>query len=1265
MEREIAGLWREVLGVDRVGVHDPFFAMGGHSLLAVQLVSRISQRYGVEVPLRDLLQATTVATQAEHVRTLRAARDQTHDALPDTGGVASHPNERYEPFPLTEVQEAYWVGRSGEFELGAVSTHSHVEIENDVEPERVGGALRILIARHEMLRAIFRPDGQQQILADVPPYAIEVIDARGMTRSAFDACVEGIRAEISHEVKPLDRWPLFEIRALRVSDTRTRYCMSFDLIVGDASSWQLVFRELGDLLGDRGAMLQPLELSFRDYVLAERALRDSPRYERSLGYWRERLADLPPAPQLPLAAKPAAIERPRFTRLTSGLQADTWRRLKVLGAEAGLSPSGLLLAAFAEVLAAWSSEPAFTINLTLFNRLPLHPQVDEIMGDFTSLNLLAVDHSGHDTFLERAQRLQRQLWSDLDHRYVGGVRVLRELARQTGSKPGAAMPVVFTSTLGLGEPGEEASVMAQLTRLGEVVHNITQTPQVWLDHQVFERDGGLAYNWDAVEGLFPAVLLQDAFEAYGRLLERLGGDQKSWQERWLDVVPLEHRQQQASINLTDRPVREATAQELFVDQVRLRPNQPAVKTPRRTLSYAELYRLSNRLGRRLSERQANRDSPIAIVMEKGWEQVVAVLGTLMAGAPYLPIDPTAPLSRLHRLLSDGKATIVLTQSCLDRTLGWPLGVERICVDQDGQLPIEDGPLETRVQSSDLAYILFTSGSTGTPKGVMIEHRSIVNRVLDVNRRFSVTADDRVFALTSLHHDLSVYDIFGSLAAGATLIFPDERTEREPGHWLEVMSRERVSVWNSVPAFMEMLLEHAQEMPESLRLVLLSGDWVPVTLPRRIASLVDGVRVIALGGPTETTVWDICQSADDVDETRPSIPYGRPMENARYFIANEKLEPRPHWAAGELYIGGIGLARGYWADEELTRARFLLHPETGERVYRSGDRGRFRPDGRIEILGRSDAQLKIRGHRIEAGEIEKRLVQHRRIRKALVVAAGERGRQHLVAYCVPSGAESPEPEDLRRFLAETLPDHMLPPNFVALDEIPLTSNGKLDRSRLPECAAGAPAEANGDEGLETELASRIARHVAGVLGIERLGSREDWLALGATSVDMVRISNLLDGDLGYRPKIDDLYRQPTAERIATLCEDQRRERDGADASSVALQFWGNNPLSKRYQPIVDPAARDAFTRSQTGLRGITERASWVSLETDEIRRAQTTKPGSVELTAISLFARSPVSGSTSCSATYGKTSKWDDRSTVIHRRAVSTRCRPTLTSSRVA
>lgn len=1038
------------------------------------------------------------------------------------------PESRYEPFPLTDMQHAFWVGRSGVLELGTVANHGYYEIEgHDLDLEQLNWALQKIIERHDMLRAVVLPDGQQQVLKQVPPYQIEVLDLRGQKDQVVVSEIEAIRQQMSHQVLPANEWPLFDFRATQLDGERVRLHISYDLQIFDAWSLFLLFDEWFQLYQNPEIELVPLELSFRDYVLAEQALQGTDLYQRSQQYWFSRLDDLPPAPTLPLAKNPRELKQYRTKRYEAQLDSADWQLLKQRAAQASLTPSGVLLAAFAEVLTVWNSNPRFTISLALFNRLPLHPQVNNILGDFISATLLMIDNSGCESFTDRAIRLQQQLWRDIEHRYFNGVRVTREIARRKGTAP-SAIPIVFTSTLGLSSLGQETLTFSHF---GKLVYGISQASQAWMDVQVWEEKGELTFNWDVVEELFPEGFIQDMFEAYSLFLKRLATAETAWSETNRQLIQPAQLAQRCLVNATVAPISDEMLHTLFEAQVQSRKHESAIISSQCTLSYQELYELSNQVGHRLRALGVTPNQLVAVVMEKGWEQVVAVIGILTSGAAYVPIDPGLPQERREYLLRNSEIDIVLTQSWLKDKFVWPEGVLQLYI---GGQDLEDEsrePLETVQKADDLAYLIYTSGSTGVPKGVMINHRGAVNTILDINRRFNASPSDRVFALSALSFDLSVYDIFGALAAGGTIVIPNALCEREPAHWVQLISQHRVTIWNSVPALMQMMVDCAANefgALGNLRLILLSGDWLPLTLPTLIKDLVEDVQLISLGGATEASIWSIFYPIQEVNPSWKSIPYGRPMDNQGFHVLNESLASCPVWVPGQLYISGIGLAMGYWREETKTKASFITHPQTGERLYRTGDLGRYLPDGNIEFLGREDFQVKIGGYRIELGEIETVLVRHPAVGKAVVTVVGKQlNEKRLVAYVVPQQESSID--ELRCFLREHLPEYMLPSTVIFLENLPLSGNGKIDRRALP-----VPDSSVGELEVDyvapqNDIEQTIAIIWQDVLKLEKVGVNSNFFEIGGNSLLITKVYSQLKSilpDMVESILLVDLFKYPT-------------------------------------------------------------------------------------------------------------------------------------------
>ena len=1105
--------------------------------------------------------------QAESIPNRTNPPLQTHQLL------VPSPKQRYTPFPLQALQQAYWVGRSSTWELNAASQF-YVEFEiNGLNLERLELAWQKLIEEYDVLRMIVLSDGQQQILKQVPLYQISTLDLRGQEVEVVSAKLESIRQQMPYQVFRTDQWPLFDFRATLLDEQRVRLHFKFELLILDGWSYRILMRKLAELYQNPKVTLTSLEFSFRDYVLANISLQESTAFKQAMNYWHNRIPKLFPAPSLPLAKQPSSLREYRFEHLNARLAPKIWLRFKNRAIKANLTPTLALCAAYAEVITAWSKSPRFTLTILHLNRFPLHPQVNDIVGNCSTTLLLEVDNSEEAPFEARAKRLQKQLWNDLEHSIFSGVEVVRELNRLQGSLPRATMPVTFASLVSNSSSldGKKVPDQPQIKNFDSSnrstinyfwdsqIYSSLQVPQVFLDHQVLEANGALIINWDFVKEIFPEEMVKDMFDAYVRFLYQLASEEDSWQKISPRLIPPAHLDLQASTNATEAPVEKNLLHTLFTLQLPQRTEQAAVVSGSLTLSYKDLYQRSNQLGNRLRQLGARPNKLVAVVMEKGWEQVVGVLAILMAGSAYLPIDPALPQERFWQLLKQSEVHLVLTQSWINKNLTWPEGSQRICVDTASEANATIQILESVQQPEDLAYVIYTSGSTGISKGVMIDHLGAVNTILDINQRFDVNHNDKVLALSSLNFDLSVYDIFGTLAAGGTIVLPDASGIKEPAHWLNLIKQEQITIWNSVPALMQLLLEFAASTeisPSELRLVLLSGDWIPLTLPSQIKALSESVQVIGLGGATEASIWSIIYPITTVDQTWTSIPYGRPMVNQQFYVLNDKLEPCPIWVPGQLYIGGRGLAKGYWKDKEKTRASFIVHPSTGKRLYRTGDLGRYLPDGNIEFLGREDFQVKVQGYRIECGEIEAILLQHSAVKAAVVTAVGEQqAAKHLVAYVVSARPE-PTRSELRDFLEEKLPQYMVPSIFITLEALPLTSNGKIDRRSLP---MPDPSDFTKKVSLvlpRDTLELQLAQIWSEILDVHPVGVQDNFFDLGGYSFAAMRLMARIQQKFGKTLPLETLLQGATIEHLASIL---RQQTDFQSSSLlVGIQSAGRKP-----------------------------------------------------------------------------------------------------------
>ncbi len=911
--------------------------------------------------------------------------------------IQPHPETATEPFPLTDVQSAYLLGRRDVFDYGGVACHAYGEMSfESLDIARLEEALNRLISRHDMLRAVVDYSGFQRVLPNVARYMVEVRDVTGLPPTEQDSVLAGTRARLDHESRDPSTWPLFSFAVTRLGD-RSVLHISLDFLIADYVSIYLLLDELGALYEAPEQELPQLDLTFRDYLLAAQATRQGPAYERARDYWLSRIETLPPAPELPLAASPHRSGAAAFRRHQFFLDDRLWTGLGTNAIAHGVTSSTAVMTVYADVLGRWSRRQDFTLDVTILSRESLHPQVGSVVGDFTSVELLRVDGAGG-SFADRATALGMRLLEDLDHRAFTGVEVLRELARTRGQEF-ALMPVVYTSAIGLSQ----SQPLSSLFR-GGLDNGISQTPQVWIDCQVMERDGGLGINWDVRTGVLPEGLVEDMFAAFAEGLQRISTDESAWSDADVVSIPAGQLATREAVNATSRPVRNALLHQDILDWAQDHPADPAVIDHAGSVSYGELVARAQAVAAALQANGVEPGSMVGVVMSKGWEQVAGVLAILLAGCAYVPVDLHQPRERRDTILRDANVRAVL--------LAPRDGIQDIqaelvlAVEAGTRAPRSDTLAAPATDSGALAYAIYTSGTTGTPKGVMISHRAAVNTIDDIRRRLAITEADRAIAIAQLGFDLSVFDIFGVLGVGGTLVMP--RTDRlsDPSHWVDLVREHGVSLINCVPGHAMLLADYLKGVSLELggvRNLMMSGDWIPVPLPGELRGQLPAARLWSLGGATEASIWSIIHPIDVVDETLPSIPYGTPLENQGFQVLDSQLRPAPELVPGDLYITGEGLALGYLGDQSRTAEWFLELP-TGERAYRTGDLGRYLRDGAIEFLGREDGQVKIRGYRVEVGDVESVLTSDPVVAAAAVIVEGERNDKRLLAFVESARAE---------------------------------------------------------------------------------------------------------------------------------------------------------------------------------------------------------------------------------------------------------------------
>ncbi|MCX8957643.1 non-ribosomal peptide synthetase [Erwinia psidii] len=1020
--------------------------------------------------------------------------------------------QRTTSFPLTPLQQAYYRGRSSLFDGGGVANQVYHEIEGCWQPERLEMALQRVIAAHSALRLRMVDDNAQFISDEVP--AITRHDLRGLTAQQQQQARARLREEKSHLVLAPEE-ALLRVDLILLAANQMVLCINHDGMIIDGISMFLLFHHWHrHYQGEADAADY---LAFDCHIDALQTERGKAAWQRSRDYWLARIPTLPSAPELPQTAQ-ATSQPARFSQRVVSLDATAWQQLQRHIRAQQLTPATVLMAAYAETLYQWGAGEHFTLNVTVSERRPIHPQAFRTIGPFSAPLLVEVTRDPQLTFPERASVLQRRLHQDVDHRHFSGIEVMQALARQRGLAA-ARMPCTFNCTLGALE-GVNGDA---LTQFGEEVFSISQTPQVLLDAFVFEQHGALIIRLDGVDASFPTGFLTALAAGYQRMLNQLC-QPHGWQQLQFDLLPDDQRQRRDAVNATQMPVTPRLLGDDFAVRARQQPAALALCTLDRQLSYGELCNRVAEAAQWLKSQGVERNTLVGLVADRSPEHAIGILAIVLAGAAYLPIDAGLPAARRDFMLRDGEVRLVLTN--VDLACGLPQFDLRYPQPGTYTLP----PRDPGASPDDLAYVLYTSGTTGQPKGVMVTHRNVINVLDDCQRRFNIVPEDRFFAISAFNFDLSVWDLFGALSAGAALAIPDADKSGDAEHWGQLCAKYRVSVWNSVPAIVRMMHDYSDAMPSSLRLLMMSGDRIPPDLPAAIAVQQPAIRQWSLGGPTETTIWNICHPISAEDCAAGIIPYGRPNANNQCLICHPQGTHCPDWVAGEILASGAGITPGYWRDETRTRERYAQATGDQPRYFRTGDLGRYLPDGNIEILGRVDLQIKLNGYRIEAGDVEAALVKLTGISEAAVVAAKSASGDILVAHLVGDDAGL-NPERMRQALRQHLPDYMIPSRFCWHQALPLNRNLKVDRKALAQFSLNEAAAPAASVAENSAIENQLQGIWQSVLPASQLSRTHDFFSVGGNSLSALRILTVVRKTFGVSLPLESIYQFNTVQSMA--------------------------------------------------------------------------------------------------------------------------------------
>ncbi|XCN74100.1 MAG: amino acid adenylation domain-containing protein [Candidatus Electrothrix aestuarii] len=1131
-EELLSGIWSSLLKSEHITRNDNFFEMGGHSLLAVQLVARIRDVFQIELSIRSIFSHPELSSLAS----LLDEENKT-TSLPPIEKLSNQTHKQ-----LSFAQQRLWfLDQFDEQETATYNMPGAWMLSGKLNIEALEKSAHWLLERHSVLRSsFFSINGEPFVEVHDIPTNMGLIEQKDLSQLQGDALQHEIKRQVDqHSMMAFDLHKGLPVsfKLLHLGSDQAVFMVNMHHIASDGWSVDILLRDLRSaynaFMEDKQPDLSDLDIEYSDFAIWQRQWLQGDILQQQLNYWCQQLKDIPELLELPTDKTRPAHPDYQGGSYNHSLPSLLSREIITLGRQQGVTTFMTMLTAFSILLARYSRQNDICIGSPIANRT--HSQTENIVGLFVNTLVLRSQINFEQSFNELLDTTRRTCLSAYAHQDIPFEMLVEQLRPNRNMSHSPLFQVMFAFQTPLPD--------LELSEIEAELYDIDY-PISKFDLTLFaeEKEGEIRCSWEYATDLFSKDTIIRMSEHLTTLLRDIA-DYPDKAVAQLKMLTEQEYQQQQRWNYTEGNIPEHTLITQFEQQAEKTPDNIAVIFEDQSLSYQQLNQQANQLAHHLLSLGLDREknSLIAVSQHRSPEMIINVLAVLKAGMAYVPIDPTYPKERIQQTLLHSEANFLLTH----RALGEQLELEEHCrVVYSDEVSLSDYSgknLARDIDPDEIAYVIFTSGSTGKPKGVVISHRSAMNTVDDINERFAVTEQDSILALSSLSFDLSVYDIFGLLSVGGTVIVPHPESAKEPAYWADMVMRHQITLWDTVPALMQIYVDYIAGQPElvpdSLRLVMMSGDWIPTSLPGKINELCPEAQVISLGGATEASIWSIHFPIDTVDSSWKSIPYGKPLRNQQFHVLNESLEPCPVLVPGSLYIGGIGLALGYWRDEEKTQAAFIHHPQTGERLYKTGDLGRYLADGNIEFLGRDDFQIKLNGFRIELGDIESALRQHPVAEDTLVTVHGQGDNKFLVAYLTTREEHSGisfDGNELHDWLRERLPEYMLPQHIIPLDGFPLTANGKIDRTALPKpditsTDSSHPLTANEDV---------LATVWANLLQCSDIGRESHFFASGGNSLLAMQLISRIRETFQVELPVRTIFEHPQLSRLAEQIENNK-------------------------------------------------------------------------------------------------------------------------------
>ncbi|OZO04297.1 non-ribosomal peptide synthetase [Pseudomonas sp. IB20] len=1117
LQQQVAAIWAQVLGAERIGLTDHFFELGGHSLLAMQVISRVRQLLEREVSLRTLFEQPQLQG---FVLALQAAD---RDLAPTMVAVG-----RDQPLVLSFAQERQWFLWQLDPHSAAYHIPSILRLSGQLDQQALQSSFDALVARHESLRTCINQQDERvvQVIRPAEPVLIARVDALEATLQ------QQVEAEIARPFD-LQQGPLLRVTLMRLAQDLHVLVLVQHHIVSDGWSMQVVVDELVQVYGayrqGEVAQLPALALQYADYAHWQRQWMAAGERERQLTYWRALLGGEQPVLELPTARARPAVQSYRGASLDVELPAQLAAGLNALAQREGVTVFMLLLASFQGLLYRYSGQRDIRVGVPIANRNRV--EVERLVGFFVNTQVLKAEFDEQLTVRQLLQQVKRRSLDAQSHQDLPFEQLVEALQPERSLSHNPLFQVLFNHQ-------NDAGLATQGRHLPDLrVEGLdwgSQTAQFDLSLDTQASADGIWATLTYATDLFEPAMLQRMLGHWQNILQGMLDDP---QQRVSQLPMLDRTEQRVALqdwNATEQGYTQQPVHQLIEAQAQRTPHAQALVFAEQRLTYAELNRRANRLAHCLMAAGVGPDVLVGVAVERSIEMVVGLLAVLKAGGAYVPLDPEYPRERLAYMLQDSGVKLLLTQAHLLEQLPISPGLECLVVGESGFEGYSDTNPGIALSGENLAYMIYTSGSTGQPKGAGNRHLALTNRLCWMQQAYALSASDTVLQKTPFSFDVSVWEFFWPLMTGASLVVAAPGDHRDPARLVALINAERVTTLHFVPSMLQAFLQDTTVGTcQTLQRIVCSGEALPVDAQQQVFTKLPQAALYNLYGPTEAAIdvthW-VC-----VDEGRDTVPIGQPIANLRTYVLDADLQAVAVGVAGELYLGGIGLARGYHRRPGLTAERFIASPfKSGERLYRTGDRVCQRADGVIEYLGRLDHQVKLRGLRIELGEIEARILEHPQVQEASVQVID--GKQ-LVGYLVLQAPSEHWRASLSAYLLAHLPDYMVPAQWVLLAQMPLSPNGKLDRKALPR--PGADQRERAYQAPQSPLEQRLAIIWSEVLGVEQVGLNDNFFELGGHSLLVLMLKERIRKATGTLLSVSQLMLNPTvAGQVACLGGDTR-------------------------------------------------------------------------------------------------------------------------------